>query len=200
MKKQKIKIVQYAQSVTDPNILVAYTADGGRLDLCPCETPEGRCRTKGRLYVTSQGQFFSLTHRRGLKHVFENFGLARRTRGRHCHNGVRGCDYPQMRDYGLGYCHVLVCTTFHGPRPVVNGVRYQCDHKNGNIMDWCKDNLEWVSPPENAKRRAILKALRMCGRDPLKMSYAELDEIFRRYQVSNPADIIEYEMSHHCEC
>ena len=66
-------------------------------------------------------------------------------------------------------------------------------------MDWSKDNLEWVSPHENAKRRAILKALRLCGRDPLKMSYAELDEIFRKYELVDGAQQIEYEMTHHME-
>lgn len=200
MRKQKIKIVEYAQSAVDSKMLVAYTTNGGRLELYPCDVPLERCRTKGRLFVTGSGLFFSLTKRRGLKQVFENFGLARRTPGRHCHNGVRGCDYPQMRDYGLVYCHILVCTVFHGPRPVVNGVVYQCDHKNGNIMDWSKDNLEWVTPHENAKRRAILRALRMNGQDPRKMAYAELDELFRKYRLVDGAKQIEYEMSHHCEC
>ena len=189
MKKKRIKIVEYAPSVADPKMLVAYTANGGRLDLYPCDVPLERCRTKGKLFVTGSGLFFSLTKRRGLKQVFENFGLARRTPGRHCHNGVRGCDYPQMRDYGLVYCHILVCTVFHGPRPVVNGIVYQCDHKNGNIMDWSKDNLEWVTPHENAKRRAILRALRMCGRDPRKMAYAELDAIFAKYTFTNSQNI-----------
>jgi hypothetical protein len=198
MIKQKIKIVEYAPSVVDPNILVAYTADGGRIELVLCRVPEKR-RTNGKLYTNGKHDFFSLTSR-GLRQVFEHLTPTSRTPGRSCHNGKRGNIYPQMREYGNATCHSLVCTAFHGPRPIVNGILYVCDHKNGNIMDWSEDNLEWVSPRENAKRRAILKALRMCGRDPLKMSYAELDEIFRRYQVSNPADIIEYEMSHHCEC
>ena len=198
MIKQKIKIVEYAPSVVDPNILVAYTADGGRIELVLCRVPEKR-RTNGKLYTNGKHDFFSLTSR-GLRQVFEHLAPTSRTPGRSCHNGKRGNIYPQMREYGNATCHSLVCTAFHGPRPIVNGILYVCDHKNGNIMDWSEDNLEWVSPRENAKRRAILKALRMCGRDPLKMSYAELDEIFRRYQVSNPADIIEYEMSHHCEC
>ena len=189
MQKQKIKIVEYAQSAVDSKMLVAYTANGGRLDLYPCDVPLERCRTKGRLFVTGSGQFFSLTKRCGLRQVFEHFPPNMRTRGQHCHNGKRGCDYPRMYDYGLQCCHVLVCTVFHGPRPVVNGVVYQCDHKNGDVMDWSKDNLEWVTPHENAKRRAILKALRMCGRDPRKMAYAELDELFRKYTLTNPKNI-----------
>ena len=179
MIKQKIKIVEYAPSAVNPKMLVAYTANGGRLELYHCDVPIEHCRTKGKLFVTGSGLFFSLTKHRGLEQVFESFGLSRRTPGRHCHNGVRGCDYPQMRDYGLVYCHILVCTVFHGPRPVVNGVRYQCDHKNGDVMDWSKANLDWVTPQENAKRSQLLRVLRSAGRDPRKMSYAELDEIFR---------------------
>lgn len=225
MIKQKIKIVEYAPSAANPKMLVAYTANGGRLDLYPCDVPLERCRTKGRLFVTGSGLFFSLTHRRGLKHVFENFGLARRTCGRHSHNGVRGCDYPQMRDYGLGYCHVLVCTTFHGPRPVVNGILYVCDHKNGNIMDWSEDNLEWVSPRENTWRArhvlqvlrakkfdltafngaamdkwfALFRALEMAGRKPKELSREELEDLFRRYRLVDPQEQMEYEMTHHME-
>ena len=197
MIKQKIKIVEYAPSVVDPNILVAYTADGGRIELVLCRVPEKR-RTNGKLYTNGKHDFFSLTSR-GLRQVFEHLGPTSRTPGRSCHNGKRGNIYPQMREYGNATCHSLVCTAFHGPRPILNDILYVCDHKNGNIMDWSKDNLEWVSPRENAKRRAILRALRMCGRDPRKMAYAELDELFRKYRLVDGAKQIEYEMSHHME-
>ena len=202
-KRTKIKIVQYAQSIIDPNILVAYTANGGRIDLYPCETPEERCRTKGKLYTNGHGLWFSLTSR-GLNQVFENFGLARRTRGRHCHNGKRGCDYPQMRDYGLGYCHVLVCTTFHGPRPIIDGKLAVCDHKNGDVLNCSADNVEWVSVKENIWRAkhvlqvlrlkqfnlstftgeemdrwfAIFRALEMTGRKPIDLSHDDLLDHF----------------------
>ena len=186
-KKNRIKIVEYAPSVEDPNILVAYTADGGRIELVLCRVPEKR-RTNGKLYTNGKHDFFSLTSR-GLRQVFEHLAPTSRTPGRSCHNGKRGNIYPQMREYGNATCHSLVCTAFHGPRPIVNGILYVCDHKNGNIMDWSKDNLEWVTPHENAKRRAILRALRICGRDPRKMSYAELDEIFQKYTLTNPKNI-----------
>ena len=197
MKKNRIKIVEYAPSVVDPNILVAYTADGGRIELVLCRVPEKR-RTNGKLYTNGKHDFFSLTSR-GLRQVFEHLTPTSRTPGRSCHNGKRGNIYPQMREYGNATCHSLVCTAFHGPRPIVNGILYVCDHKNGNIMDWSKDNLEWVSPRENAKRRAILRALRMSGRDPRKMAYAELDALFRKYRLVDGAKQIEYEMTHHME-
>ena len=185
MKKNRIKIVEYAPSVVDPNILVAYTADGGRIELVLCRVPEKR-RTNGKLYTNGKHDFFSLTSR-GLRQVFEHLGPTSRTPGRSCHNGKRGNIYPQMREYGNATCHSLVCTAFHGPRPIVNGILYVCDHKNGDIMDWSKDNLEWVSPRENAKRRTILRALRMCGRDPRKMAYSELDALFRKYRLVDGA-------------
>lgn len=187
MKKNRIKIVEYAPSVEDPNILVAYTANGGRIELVLCRVPEKR-RTNGKLYTNGKHDFFSLTSR-GLRQVFEHLAPTSRTPGRSCHNGKRGNIYPQMREYGNATCHSLVCTAFHGPRPIVNGILYVCDHKNGNIMDWSKDNLEWVTPQENAKRRAILRALRICGRDPRKMAYAELDAIFAKYTFTNPQNI-----------
>ena len=187
MIKQRIKIVEYAPSVEEPNILVAYTADGGRIELVLCRVPEKR-RTNGKLYTNGKHDFFSLTSR-GLRQVFEHLGPTSRTPGRSCHNGKRGNIYPQMREYGNATCHSLVCTAFHGPRPVVDGVRYQCDHKNGDVMDWSKDNLEWVTPQENAKRSRLLRVLRSAGRDPRKMSYAELDEIFQKNTLTNPKNI-----------
>ena len=183
MYKKRIEIIQYAQSLADPNILVAYTADGGRMELVLCSVPEKR-KTKGLLYTNGQHEFFSLTSR-GLHQIFEHLTPSGRTPGRSCQNSKRGNVYPQMRDYGNAACHILVCTAYHGPRPTINGIRYQCDHKNGDIMDWSKDNLEWVTPQENAKRAKLLRALRSIGRDPRKMTYAELDEIFAKYSFTN---------------
>jgi len=224
MIKQRIKIVEYAPSVEEPNILVAYTADGGRIELVLCRVPEKR-RTNGKLYTNGKHDFFSLTSR-GLRQVFEHLGPTSRTPGRSCHNGKRGNIYPQMREYGNATCHSLVCTAFHGPRPVVDGVRYQCDHKNGDVMDWSKDNLEWVTPHENTWRArhvlqvlrakkfdltafngaamdkwfALFRALEMAGRKPKELSREELEDLFRRYRLVDPQERMEYEMSHHCEC
>ena len=186
MIKQKIKIVEYTQSAVDPKMLVAYTADGERMELVLCSVPEKR-NTKGLLYTNGQHEFFSLTSR-GLHQIFEHLTPTSRTPGRSCHNGKRGNVYPQMHDYGNAACHILICTAYHGPRPVVDGVRYQCDHKNGDIMDWSKDNLEWVTPQENAKRSRLLRALRSIGRDPRKMTYAELDAIFAKYEFGEPKE------------
>ena len=95
-----------------------------------CRVPEKR-RTNGKLYTNGKHDFFSLTSR-GLRQVFEHLGPTSRTPGRSCHNGKRGNIYPQMREYGNATCHSLVCTAFHGPRPIVNGILYVCDHKKAS--------------------------------------------------------------------
>ena len=223
MTKQKIIIVEYARSVMDPNIIVAYTSEGGRIELVLCRVPEKR-RTRGELYTNGKKLFFSLT-RRGLRQVFEHLGPTSRTRGRSCHNGKRGNIYPQMREYGNATCHSLVCTAYHGTRPVINGIRYVCDHKNGDVMNWAEDNLEWISPRENSWRArhvlqvlrakgfdlpalsgadmdkwfAIIRALETAGRKPIKMDAAELRALFDKYRLVNPAERMEYEMTHHME-
>lgn len=183
MLKQKIIIVDYYQCIADPNILIASTANRGQLTLHRCPIPEKR-ETHGQLYITTKGLFFSLTDL-GLRQVFEHFPPSMRIRGRHCHNGKRGCDYPRMYHFGPQCCHVLSCTTFHGPRPVINGVKYQCDHKNGCVTDWCKDNVEWVSPRENHRRRRILKALRSIHINPAHVPYNILDVFLNPEIVSD---------------
>lgn len=224
MLKQRIKIIQYAPSAADPNILVAYTANGGRIELVLCKVPEKR-RTRGQLYTNGKKLFFSLT-KRGLRQVFEHLGPTSRTPGRSCHNGKRGNIYPQMREYGNATCHSLVCTAFHGARPIVNGILYVCDHKNGDVMNWAEDNLEWVSPRENTWRArhvlqvlrakkfdltacngadmdkwfAIFRALEMAGRVPKKLTAEELKALFDKYKLVDPQARMEYEMTHHMEC
>lgn len=48
------------------------------------------------------------------------------------------------------YVHRLVCAAFHGaPAPGL-----WCNHKDGNRLNNCADNLEWMTPLEN-ERHAI---------------------------------------------
>ena len=82
----------------------------------------------------------------------------------------KGSNYPQMRWYGLLKCHVLVCTAWHGERPE----GYECDHINGNKMDWSADNLRWVTKEENIRCGRYLKRLRKHGIDPKRLRYSLL--------------------------
>ena len=82
MKKQKIIIVDFDHDLIDPDILIAYTADGGRINLYPCVVPEKR-RTHGTLYSDKRRLFFSLT-RRGLHQIFDHFTPAMRISGPPC--------------------------------------------------------------------------------------------------------------------
>lgn len=88
-----------------------------------------------------------------------------------------------------------MCSTFHGPRP--DG--YQCDHLNGNILDYSAANLEWVTPKENYRRAKILRALRKAGRDPKTIPYDELRAIMKSYNVFDPDQNMLRDMTRHCE-
>ena len=82
----------------------------------------------------------------------------------------KGSRYPQMRGYGGLHCHKLVCTAFHGERPE----GYECDHINGNKLDWSADNLRWVTRAENHRCGRYLKRLRKHGIDPKRLRYSLL--------------------------
>ena len=82
----------------------------------------------------------------------------------------KGSRYPLMRHFGGLLCHVLVCTAFHGPRPE----GYECDHVNGNNLDWSADNLRWVTKEENIRCGRYLKRLRKHGIDPKRLRYSLL--------------------------
>ena len=82
----------------------------------------------------------------------------------------KGSRYPQMRGYGGLHCHKLVCTAFHGERPE----GYECDHINGNKLDWSADNLRWVTRAENIRCGRYLKRLRKHGIDPKRLRYSLL--------------------------
>ena len=55
-------------------------------------------------------------------------------------------------------CHILVCATFHGPRPVdKNGRVFECHHLNGNPIDNRAENLIFLSHEDHRRFDAALK-------------------------------------------
>ncbi len=108
----------------------------------------------GKILWAHPDGYFTSQYGQRLKHNLSQSALIRRP-------NMHGA-YPIMRDFGAKNCHFLMCSTFHGPRPA----GYQCDHLNGNILDYSAANLEWVTPKENIRRAKILRALRKAGRDP----------------------------------
>ena len=87
----------------------------------------------------------------------------------------KGSNHPQMRNLGYLKCHILVCTAFYGERP--EGC--ECDHINGNNLDWSADNLRWVTKEENIRCGIYLKRLRKHGIDPKRLRYSLLLALYR---------------------
>lgn len=67
-----------------------------------------------------------------------------------------------------------------GPRKKTDadGIKWEIDHINGNILNWSLDNLEEVTHQENNRRRKILNRLCKEGKDPTQMPITELKRIF----------------------
>ena len=155
--------------------------DGTEVRLCPLDLTKGK-----PLYCSAEGQFYHLTRGR-LTHVRHSFSPTNYTPGRHCHNGKRGNDYPSMRYFGTTRCHILVASTWIGPRTL----HYECDHLNGVVTDYRAANLQWVTPSENRKRAVILRVRRKIALQdhrpellPENMSRDQLLELFDAYEVS----------------
>ncbi len=146
----------------------------------------------GKILWAHPDGYFVNRYGHRLKHCFSPCCSER---GRLSHNGVRGNLYPVMRQFGAKVCHILICTTFHGPRPE----GYQCDHLNGNILDYSAVNLEWVTPKENIRRAKILRALRKAGRDPKTIPYDELRAIIKHYDVISPERAMQRSIDLHYE-
>lgn len=152
------------------------TEDGTEVRLCPLEKTNGK-----PLYCSRDGVFYSRRMAKGVlrfRRIVVNRTPPRDTRL--CHTR-----YPFVRQYGSAMCHTLMALTWIGPRPK----GYQCDHLNGDMLDWSADNLQWVTPAENCKRAKLLRVLRSIGRDPKQMSREELLGIFNHYEFTNPQNI-----------
>ena len=184
--KPKITIVEWSRDLIDPNILIAYTADGGRLQLTRVKDedlpPHRTCHCP--LYATPSKLFFTL-YRGKLGQIFEAISLCSRTPGMACHNRKRGNSYPQLRNFGHINCHKVILLTFVGPRPVYSdGKKAEGDHKNGNIMDFSLDNLEWVHPAENEWRSThVLQVLRAKSINPADYTGTQMDHWFALFRT-----------------
>jgi hypothetical protein len=187
-KKQKIIIVDYVRDLLAPNIIHAYTEQGGRLVLY--QAIDYRTDTTiPDLYVTRYKQWFHLTRRGKLSHVQHDFSLAHRTRGRLCHNDVRGNQYPSMRHFGGLECHKIVCATFHGSR-YLNGIKRECHHIIPDVLDYSADNLIWLTPEEHRRYDTVQRSLRESGRLS-SMTPAEILAITSRYHLGQPDCVAE---------
>ena len=62
------------------------------------------------------------------------------------------------KNYGNAYVHILVCTTFHGPRPRdKEGKPFECHHLNGKHQDNRPENLIWLSKRDHYAFEHVLK-------------------------------------------
>ena len=122
------------------------------------------------LYCTADGRFFRKRIDGWREILPTHVGHPRKNKA-----AGGGYDCPSMRQCSHLYCHKLVCTAFHGPRP--DG--YECDHLNGNHLDWTADNLQWVTPEENRRRAIYMRRLRKIGVSPKWLPYWLLKEIYK---------------------
>ena len=90
--------------------------------------------------------------------------------GSRTRTGARSGDsYPHIDNFRV---HKIMARAWIGPQP--SWLKVECDHINGNILDWRADNIQWVSPQENHRRAKILRSLRKSGFDPTAHTPAEL--------------------------
>ena len=145
-----------------------------------------KCPTTKPLYCSKDGRFFSvqnmqITDEGCIMHeVKPNFSPSSQISRPNMHSA-----YPIMRQFNARHCHTLIWETWVGPR--TPGM--EIDHINGDKMNWSLDNLEEVTPAENRKRAILLRELRRNGRDPKQMTHDELQAIFRKYRLVDPATI-----------
>ena len=96
---------------------------------------------------------------------------------------------------GSPRAHLLMCTAWHGPRPEgrqPNGrPLYECDHLDGNVLNWRADNLQWVHWRVNCERAKILRARRQIAIEdqrpellPANMSPQQLMKLYADFNLA----------------
>ena len=161
MNKQKLK---WEPAYEPYNLLVLRGGEKTEVRVCAHGYDE-QGEIRSTLYCTRDGIFMQRTRDYGWVEVKPNTAPAILKS-----NLIKGSRYVQMRNFGSLHCHKLVCTAFHGPRPE----GYECDHINGNKLDWNADNLRWVTRAENHRCALYLRRLRKHGIDPKRIKYSLL--------------------------
>ena len=160
MDKSKLK---WKYAYEPYNLLVLRGGEKTEVRVCAHGYDE-QGESRSTLFCTRDGIFLQRTHD-GWKELKPNT----------CPSNLRsklgkGSHYPSMKQFGSLRCHILVCTAFHGERPE----GYECDHVNGNNLDWSADNLRWVTTAENIRCGRYLKRLRKHGIEPKRLRYSLL--------------------------
>ena len=124
-----------------------FLEDGTEVRLVPIE------RTGRPLYMSKDGRGFSYCHGRLrlIKHQLKIPSVGSKR------------EYFEFRWYNDILVSHAVLSAWVCPRP--EGM--ECDHINGNHLDNRLENLEWVTPAENTRRRWELnasKGLSYCGK------------------------------------
>ena len=199
---------------------VIFLQDGNP-ELHHCQRALPRRGGEGRLFCSSNKRWFHLHADGQLTEIEHLFSPAMRTPGRQCHNGKRGCSYPNMRDFSEINCHILVYEAWIGERDLTKEI----DHKNGDVLDYSVENLEQVTRSENSWRSthvlqvlraksinpttytgsqmdkwfAIFRALEMSARNPADLPASELLDLFHHFRLVDPAKQMDFELTHHME-
>ena len=179
-KKSKIIIVAFGRDCRNPDIIHAYTANGGRITVYQAIDYRTDQPILG-LFCTPHRRWFHLTYRGKLTEIEHDFSPARRIPGKHCHNGERGNGYPKMRQFGNADCHKIICATFHGSR-YLNGVKRECHHIKPDVYNYSADNVIWLDPKEHRRYDAVQRSLRMSGRLD-RLTPAQILEVTKHYVI-----------------
>lgn len=162
--------------------------------------------------------FIRYANRRWHRRIVDT--CARKSYNTRTPNGViRGRIYPGVTYKGVHYrVHILMALAWIGSIPA----GWQVDHINGDINNWTRDNIRIVTVAENYRCGAILRWLRKKSIDTCTLTgmqcrvafavvpmlgierrnaiqKAEIMEIISKYEIGDPAERMEYEMTHHME-